>query len=106
MDLGLNGKNALVLGASQGIGAAIAEVLAQEGCNLYLGARRSEHIKALARDLNKKYEIETEPYQIDLLEATSVEELCLTIKKDWEIDILLILHPKCTCHSIKVAGNE
>ena len=89
MDLGLIGKNALVLGASQGIGAAIAEVLAQEGCNLYLGARRSEHIKALARDLNKKYEIETEPYQIDLMEATSVEELCLTIKKDWEIDILL-----------------
>lgn len=89
MDLGLIGKNALVLGASQGIGAAIAEVLAQEGCNLYLGARRSEHIKALARDLNKKYEIQTEPYQIDLMEATSVEELCLTIKKDWEIDILL-----------------
>ncbi|MEC9183735.1 MAG: SDR family NAD(P)-dependent oxidoreductase, partial [Pseudomonadota bacterium] len=32
MDLGLSGKRVLITGASKGIGRAIAEVLAEEGC--------------------------------------------------------------------------
>ncbi len=34
MDLGLKGKNAIVTGGAGGVGAAIAEVLAEEGANL------------------------------------------------------------------------
>ena len=36
MDLGIQGRRALVLGASRGLGRGIAEVLAAEGCNLIL----------------------------------------------------------------------
>ncbi len=39
MDLGLNGKVALVTGASKGIGKAAAASLAAEGCKVVLGAR-------------------------------------------------------------------
>lgn len=39
MDLGLAGKTALVLGSSRGIGAAIAQVLAEEGASVYAAAR-------------------------------------------------------------------
>ena len=39
MDLELNGKTALITGASKGIGRAIAMILAEEGCNLHLAAR-------------------------------------------------------------------
>ena len=45
MDLGLNGRNAIVLGASQGMGLAVAEGLAAEGANVTLFARRAEVVQ-------------------------------------------------------------
>jgi len=39
MDLELNGKTAIVTGASKGIGRAVAEALAEEGCSLHLVSR-------------------------------------------------------------------
>jgi 3-oxoacyl-[acyl-carrier protein] reductase len=42
MDLELKGRTAIVCGASQGIGLAIAEALAEEGANVAMFARRRE----------------------------------------------------------------
>lgn len=42
MDLGLEGKTALVLGASKGLGRAIAESLAAEGAEVFTAARSGE----------------------------------------------------------------
>ena len=39
MDLGLKGKRAAITGSSQGIGYAIAEALASEGCHVAVSAR-------------------------------------------------------------------
>jgi len=42
VDLGLEGKGAIVTGGSLGIGAAIARVLAREGCNVAINYRRHD----------------------------------------------------------------
>ena len=48
MDLGLHGKNALVTGASSGLGLATARALVGEGANVTLVARSTEKLSAAA----------------------------------------------------------
>ena len=54
MDLGLDGKTALITGGSKGIGRAIAEDLAVEGANLVLVARGSEALEETKQRLEAK----------------------------------------------------
>ena len=53
MDLKLDDKVAIVTGASRGIGRAIAEQLADEGCDLAICARGSEALDQCAESLRK-----------------------------------------------------
>lgn len=48
MKLGLAGRTAVVGGASSGLGAAVAEALAAEGCRLLLWSRSAERLEAVA----------------------------------------------------------
>ena len=54
MDLSLKGRVALVGGASQGIGHAIARLLAAEGAALAIVARRGEPLEAAARAIREE----------------------------------------------------
>jgi 3-oxoacyl-[acyl-carrier protein] reductase len=51
MDLGLEGKVALVTGASKGLGHAIARTLVEEGAQVAISSRSGERIEAAAAEL-------------------------------------------------------
>jgi NAD(P)-dependent dehydrogenase (short-subunit alcohol dehydrogenase family) len=53
MDLKLAGKTALVTGGSEGIGRGIATVLAREGVDVAICARRKEPLEAVAKEIAK-----------------------------------------------------
>jgi 3-oxoacyl-[acyl-carrier protein] reductase len=45
MDLGLNGKSALISGGTHGIGLAIADLLKEEGCETFVFGRSKDKLK-------------------------------------------------------------
>jgi 3-oxoacyl-[acyl-carrier protein] reductase len=51
MDLGIHGRVALVGGASQGIGRAVAEVLVAEGARVVITSRNAERIAQVAAEI-------------------------------------------------------
>lgn len=53
MDLGLEGKTAVVTGASRGIGLAIARAMVREGVSLVLVARTSDRLMQAANSLRE-----------------------------------------------------
>ncbi len=54
MDLGLHGLNAIVTGATRGIGRAIADTLADEGANVAICARHADGVEAAVTALQAK----------------------------------------------------
>ena len=84
MDLGLNGKVALVTGASQGIGRAIAAGLAAEGAQVAASSRTPERIEAAAAEIGAR------AYVHDTLDLDAAPTLVERVAADLgPVDILV-----------------
>ncbi|MCB1738751.1 MAG: SDR family oxidoreductase [Gammaproteobacteria bacterium] len=75
MNLELDGKTALVTGASKGIGRAVAEALAREGCNLHLAARGAEGLADTAAAIRRSANVAVETHAVDLSRAHDQQAL-------------------------------
>ncbi|MDZ4267781.1 MAG: SDR family NAD(P)-dependent oxidoreductase, partial [Mycobacterium sp.] len=67
---------AVVTGASQNIGEALAVELAARGHNLIITARREEVLTALADRLREQYGVTVEVRAVDLADPTGRDGLC------------------------------
>ena len=75
MDLQLNGKTALVTGASMGIGRAIAKGLAAEGVRVCIAARRRNLLEELAREITSAGGTMPAIVEIDVLPEGAAQRL-------------------------------
>jgi 3-oxoacyl-[acyl-carrier protein] reductase len=90
MDLQLEDKTALVTGASQGIGRAIAKALAAEGVRLCVAARRTNLLEELAGEIIANGGQAPHVVQVDVMQPGAVEHLAGEARAALErIDILV-----------------
>lgn len=90
MDLGLKGRIALVAASSKGLGRAVAEELAAEGCSLVLCARGAAALQATADAIAKQHGVPVLTVAADVGKAGEAE--CVVregLAKFGTIDILL-----------------
>ena len=82
----LEGKVAIITGASSGIGAATARLLAQQGCKLTLAARSVERMESLATELGS----ESLVVRADMTEPADINNMVQrTLDHFGRIDIML-----------------
>lgn len=80
---------ALVTGASSGIGAAMARVLASRGCGLVITARRMDRLEQLATELRERFKVNVHCIQKDLSEHDAVADLYREATRVAPLDILI-----------------
>jgi 3-oxoacyl-[acyl-carrier protein] reductase len=90
MDLGLQGKVALVAAASQGLGRAVAEELAQEGASLILCARGEQRLNEVCESLKQPTAGRVIGVRTDLSVTADVERVVQQgLQRFGRIDILV-----------------
>lgn len=94
--MALKGKIALITGGSQGIGLAIAQALADEGCNLIICGRNRPRLDRAQKQLASKVDVVS--FVCDVRDPRSVRRMFGAVKrKVKKLDILVncagIAHP-------------
>ncbi len=90
MDLHLTDKVALITGASQGIGFAVAQALAREGVHVALCARRADRVAAAAATIHAERGVRTLGVAADVTAPADIERLVQTVEAHFGgVDILI-----------------
>ncbi|MEN0039778.1 MAG: SDR family oxidoreductase [Pseudomonadota bacterium] len=84
MELEISGKRALVLGASRGLGRAIAEGLAKEGAVVFAAARSLDKIEQWSAGMENVH-----PVQLDLGDPSQVNAVVDQLLEDQGVDIIV-----------------
>ena len=88
----LEGKVALVTGASSGLGVQFARCLSRAGARVALCARRVDRIEAVASDIHKETGFETVAIPMDVTDLASIESAVASVVSSFgRLDILVRL---------------
>lgn len=89
--ISLKHKTILITGASSGIGTATAKLLATQGANLILVARREKKLQMLAEEIQKtNLQCQILPVVLDITHKTAVLEAFDHLSTNWQtIDVLI-----------------
>jgi 3-oxoacyl-[acyl-carrier protein] reductase len=75
MDLGLDGRTAIITGGSKGIGFGVAVSLANEGCKVHIASRDKGMLETAAANIKQQTGREATIHAIDLSKSGSADEL-------------------------------
>lgn len=90
MDSGLKDKLVLITASSTGIGKAVAELFAQEGCKVAICSRSKDNLLATAKEIKEKYSIEPFWSVCDLNKQKDIENTFSAVTRHFgSIDILV-----------------
>jgi len=90
MDLGLDGRVALVAASSRGLGRAIAEELAREGCDLVMCARSPDPLEAARSDIEAATGRRVVARPTDVADADQVDALvAFAVETFGRVDVLV-----------------
>jgi NAD(P)-dependent dehydrogenase (short-subunit alcohol dehydrogenase family) len=73
MNLDLAGRSVLISGASKGIGRAVAEEFAREGCSLFLVARTAADLERARDEIRARHNVPVEIHAADLSRNDAIE---------------------------------
>ncbi len=87
----LQGKTALITGASRGIGKGIAEIFAKNGCNIVFNYASSvEKANAFAKEIADQYGVKIQGYQSNAADFNQSMELAEKVIADFgKVNILI-----------------
>ena len=90
MAANIKGKIAIVFGASQGLGEAIAHRFGFEGCSVVACDINKENVEKVAKDVNSKYKAETLAFKVDVTNEEEVKvAVQAAVKKFGRLDIMV-----------------
>jgi short-subunit dehydrogenase len=83
---------ALITGASSGLGKDMAFILAGEGYDVILSARRKEVLEEIAKEIQQKYKVQTKVVPSDLGSRDGPHTLYETVVNEMKLDVGILIN--------------